>query len=118
MQRAVDTAYKHADEKNVYTYGQIIHNEEVVNDLERHGVNVIENDDGLDNIRNSRVIIRSHGAEKKVYDILQKNGNEVIDATCPFVKKIHNIVMDESSKGNTVVIIGDRKHPEVKGIVG
>ena len=118
VQRAVDTAYKHADEKNVYTYGQIIHNEEVVNDLERHGVNVIENDDGLDNIRNSRVIIRSHGAEKKVYDILQKNGNEVIDATCPFVKKIHNIVMDESSKGNTVVIIGDRKHPEVKGIVG
>ena len=118
VQRAVDTAYKHADEKNVYTYGQIIHNEEVVSDLERHGVNAIENDAELDNIMNSKVIIRSHGAEKKVYDILQKNGNEVIDATCPFVKKIHNIVMDESSKGNTVVIIGDRKHPEVKGIVG
>ena len=117
MQRAVDTAYKHADEKNVYTYGQIIHNEEVVGDLAKHGVKILE-DDELDQIKDSKVIIRSHGAEKRVYDILEKNGNEIIDATCPFVKKIHNIVMDECGKGHTVIIIGDGKHPEVKGIMG
>ena len=117
VQRAVDTAYKHADEKNVYTYGQIIHNEEVVGDLAKHGVKILE-DDELDQIKGSKVIIRSHGAEKRVYDILEKNGNEIIDATCPFVKKIHNIVMDECGKGHTVIIIGDGKHPEVKGIMG
>ena len=117
VQRAVDTAYKHADEKNVYTYGQIIHNEEVVGDLAKHGVKILE-DDELDQIKDSKVIIRSHGAEKRVYDILEKNGNDIIDATCPFVKKIHNIVMDECGKGHTVIIIGDGKHPEVKGIMG
>lgn len=117
VQRAVDTAYKHADEKNVYTYGQIIHNEEVVGDLAKHGVKILE-DDEMDQIKDSKVIIRSHGAEKRVYDILEKNGNEIIDATCPFVKKIHNIVMDECGKGHTVIIIGDGKHPEVKGIMG
>ena len=117
VQRAVDTAYKHADEKNVYTYGQIIHIEEVVGDLAKHGVKILE-DDELDQIKDSKVIIRSHGAEKRVYDILEKNGNEIIDATCPFVKKIHNIVMDECGKGHTVIIIGDGKHPEVKGIMG
>ena len=117
VQSAVDTAYKHADEKNVYTYGQIIHNEEVVGDLAKHGVKILE-DDELDQIKDSKVIIRSHGAEKRVYDILEKNGNEIIDATCPFVKKIHNIVMDECGKGHTVIIIGDGKHPEVKGIMG
>ncbi len=118
VQRAVDTAYEHADDKGrVYTYGQIIHNEEVVGDLSRHGVKVIE-DDELSDIRDSKVIIRSHGAEKKVYDILESNGNIVIDATCPFVKKIHNIVRDKSADGHTIVIVGDENHPEVRGIMG
>ena len=118
VQRAVDTAYEHADEENVYTYGQIIHNEEVVGDLIKHGVQVIDSDDELLEIKDSKVIIRSHGAEKRIYDILEAGGNTVIDATCPFVKKIHNIVREEGQKGNTVVIIGDSSHPEVKGIVG
>ena len=118
VQRAVDTAYEHADEENVYTYGQIIHNEEVVGDLTKHGVQVIDSDDELLEIKDSKVIIRSHGAEKRIYDILKAGGNTVIDATCPFVKKIHNIVREEGQKGNTVVIIGDSSHPEVKGIVG
>ena len=64
------------------------------------------------------MIIRSHGAEKKVYDILESNGNIVIDATCPFVKKIHNIVRDKSEDGHTIVIVGDENHPEVRGIMG
>ncbi len=118
VQRAVDTAYEHADEKNVYTYGQIIHNEEVVGDLSKHGVRVIESDDELHTIKDSKVIIRSHGAEKRVYDELEANGNKIIDATCPFVRKIHKIVREQCELGNTVIIIGDSRHPEVKGIMG
>lgn len=118
VQRAVDMAYEHGDDENVYTYGQIIHNEEVVKDLSGHGVRVIESDDELTGVRDSKVIIRSHGAEKRIYDILEENGNTVIDATCPFVKKIHKIVEEDGRKGNTVIIVGDKNHPEVKGIVG
>lgn len=118
VQRAVDTAYEHADEENVYTYGQIIHNEEVVRDLSAHGIRVIESDSELADIQGSKVIIRSHGAGKAVYDTLDKGGNRIIDATCPFVKKIHNIVREEGEKGHKIVIVGDKNHPEVKGIMG
>ena len=118
VKRAVDTAYEHADDGNVYTYGQIIHNEEVVSDLSLHGVKVIEDDSELSAVTDSKVIIRSHGAGKKIYDQLEAQNNTVIDATCPFVKKIHNIVMQECEKGNCVIIIGDKCHPEVVGIMG
>jgi 4-hydroxy-3-methylbut-2-enyl diphosphate reductase len=118
VQRAVDLAYDYAEKENVYTYGQIIHNEEVVKDLEKKNVQVIESEQNLENIRDSIVIIRSHGTEKKIYDLLEKNNNEIVDATCPFVKKIHRIVMEEEEKGNKVVIVGDETHPEVKGIMG
>lgn len=118
VKRAVDTAYEHADDGNVYTYGQIIHNEEVVSDLSLHGVKVIEDDSELSTVTDSKVIIRSHGAGKKIYDQLEAQNNTVIDATCPFVKKIHNIVMQECEKGNCVIIIGDKSHPEVVGIMG
>ena len=118
VKRAVDTAYEHADDGNVYTYGQIIHNEEVVSDLSLHGVKVIEDDSELSTVTDSKVIIRSHGAGKKIYDQLEAQNNTIIDATCPFVKKIHNIVMQECEKGNCVIIIGDKSHPEVVGIMG
>ena len=64
------------------------------------------------------MIIRSHGVGKHIYDLLEKNQIEIIDATCPFVKKIHRIVKEENEKGRRVVIIGNEKHPEVEGIKG
>ena len=116
VQRAVDTVYSKCGCENVYTYGPIIHNEEVVKDLEQKGVHVINNADELP--ESSTVIIRSHGVSRKVYDELADRSSEVIDATCPFVLKIHKIVREESSKGSQIVIIGNEKHPEVEGITG
>ena len=100
--------------KNVYTFGPIIHNEEVVKDLEKKGVFVINTMEELDDITEGTVIIRSHGVSSAVYEALQKKGVEIVDATCPFVLKIHNIVKQESANGKQIVIIGNEKHPEVE----
>ncbi len=118
VERAVNTVYEQVDKENVYTYGPIIHNEEVVKDLESKGVRVIENAADFKNTENGTVIIRSHGVSKKVYDDLKNTGVEIIDATCPFVLKIHTIVREESEAGTQIVIIGNEKHPEVEGIMG
>ena len=71
----------------IYTFGPIIHNEEVVRDLEERGVKVLETAEELRQLTDGVVVIRSHGVGKDIYDILEKNGIEIIDATCPFVKK-------------------------------
>lgn len=120
VQRAVDSVYSEIKktDKKIYTYGPIIHNEQVVSDLESKGVAVLENLEQLEKDEKETVIIRSHGVEKKVYDELEKNNTNIVDATCPFVKKIHNIVSDESSKGKSIIIIGNNNHPEVEGIKG
>ena len=120
VKRAVDTVYeqvKHS-EGTIYTYGPIIHNEEVVKDMESKGVVVIRSEGELDRLAEGTVIIRSHGVEKKIYDKLEKKGIRIVDATCPFVKKIHNIVSKESAAGAHIVIIGNPEHPEVQGIRG
>nr|WP_330366792.1 4-hydroxy-3-methylbut-2-enyl diphosphate reductase [Butyrivibrio sp. WCD3002] len=118
--RAVDVVYEQIEknsDKQIYTYGPIIHNETVVSDLEKKGVKVIESLDELKNISDGILIIRSHGIRKEIYDIIEKQGLESIDATCPFVKRIHNIVEKESAAGKTIVVVGSAKHPEVDGIV-
>ena len=120
VKRAVDTVYKQIDTCNgpIYTYGPIIHNEEVVKDLESKGVVVLRTEEDLDNIFEGTVIIRSHGVKKRIYDKLETKGIRVVDATCPFVKKIHNIVQKESAAGKYILIIGNPDHPEVIGIRG
>ena len=118
VKRAVDTVYEQTGKKNVYTFGPIIHNEEVVKDLEKKGVFVINTMEELDDITEGTVIIRSHGVSSAVYEALQKKGVEIVDATCPFVLKIHYIVKQESANGQQIVIIGNEKHPEVEGIMG
>ena len=118
VKRAVDTVYEQTGKKNVYTFGPIIHNKEVVKDLEKKGVFVINTMEELDDITEGTVIIRSHGVSSAVYEALQKKGVEIVDATCPFVLKIHNIVKQESANGKQIVIIGNEKHPEVEGIMG
>ena len=126
VKRAVDTVYRQIekeqsdveDEKKIYTYGPIIHNEEVIKDLEKKGVQVLRTEDALDGISEGTVIIRSHGVEKRIYDKMEAKGLEIVDATCPFVKKIHNIVEKESREGKHIVIIGSEDHPEVIGIKG
>lgn len=104
--------------KPIYTFGPIIHNEQVVEDLEEKGVSVIDTIEELENLQSGSVVIRSHGVPKKIYDAIEKQNLEIVDATCPFVKKIHNIVKKESEKGKRIVIIGNDNHPEVEGIKG
>lgn len=119
VERAVNKVYEQLEsEKKIYTYGPIIHNEEVVRDLERRGVLMIKDEEELSGIREGAVVIRSHGVPKRIYDLIEKNGLECIDATCPFVKRIHTIVEKESREGRQIVIIGNAGHPEVEGIMG
>ena len=121
VKRAVDQVYEQAEKqkgKKIYTYGPIIHNEEVVKDLRNRGVEVIHSEEELAALTDGIVIIRSHGVAKHIYDLLEEKQLEYVDATCPFVKKIHNIVKQASEEGKHVVIIGNPEHPEVQGIVG
>ena len=120
VKRAVDTVYEQVDTCSgpIYTYGPIIHNEEVVKDMESKGVVVLRTEEELDDISGGTVIIRSHGVEKRICDKLEAKGIRVVDATCPFVKKIHNIVRKESAAGRYIIIIGNPNHPEVIGIRG
>ena len=123
VKRAVDTVYSEIENENsprVYTYGPIIHNEEVVNDLESKGVNVLSEEmiSGGKGLDNAKAVIRSHGVGRDVYDKLNDMGFSIVDATCPFVKKIHKIVDEESSRGSRIIIVGDKSHPEVQGIMG
>ena len=100
----------------VSTLGPIIHNMEVVNELESRGCKAVENIDEVEN--GATLVIRSHGVPKYVIDKLVENGVKYEDATCPFVKKIHNIVANPDNKDGIVLIAGNSVHPEVEGIIG
>ena len=119
VKRAVETVYQQAETgKQIYTYGPIIHNEQVVSDLERRGVKVIDSDEDLMAVRGGTVVIRSHGVSKEINQRIEECGLTCIDATCPFVKRIHRVVGKASREGKQIVIIGNPGHPEVEGIRG
>ncbi len=120
VKRAVEQVYEQIEKAKepVYTYGPIIHNQQVVKDLEEKGVCVLNTEEELLELSRGIVIIRSHGVGKSVYDILEKRNVTVVDATCPFVKRIHRIVQEQEKKGRRVVIAGNPDHPEVQGICG
>lgn len=120
VKRAVEKVYEQVEtgKKNVYTYGPIIHNEEVVSDLESKGVQVLESREELEKLSQGTVVIRSHGVQEEIYRVIEEKGLECVDATCPFVRKIHRIVEKESRNGRHIIIVGNDKHPEVEGIKG
>ncbi|MDE6233339.1 MAG: 4-hydroxy-3-methylbut-2-enyl diphosphate reductase [Lachnospiraceae bacterium] len=121
VKRAVDKVYEQIKEspyEKIYTYGPIIHNEEVVGDLEKKGVSIINSKEELKMLKKGIIIIRSHGVDKEVYDIANSNNLKIVDATCPFVLKIHKIVEKEKNNGSHIIIIGNSNHPEVQGIKG
>ena len=104
------------DGKKVATLGPIIHNRHAVKHFEDMGVQVIESPD--DAGEDTTVIIRSHGVTRAVCEALERRGVEIVDATCPFVKRIHGIVSNAENEGRLPIIIGTRSHPEVEGIGG
>ena len=120
VRRAVETVYEQTELESgkIYTYGPIIHNEEVVKDLEKKGVCVVETPKELQKCQDGTVIIRSHGVGKEIYDLLDDAKISYVDATCPFVRKIHQIVERCSKEDFHVVIVGNENHPEVEGIKG
>ena len=118
VKRAIEMAYAEIEKNNgepLYSYGPLIHNKEVTNDLDAKGLHIIES---LDGIEEGTVVIRSHGVGKFLYDALEEKGMKMVDGTCPFVKKIHNIVKEAWEGGKSVIIAGDGNHPEVMGING
>ena len=117
----VDRALKVAMETpagsgRIFTFGEIIHNRQAVAVLERRGIHAIHHFDGL--LQDDTVIIRAHGVAPDVYEALGKTHVRVLDATCPYVAKIHVLVQKQSREGNYIVIVGDPTHPEVVGIRG
>lgn len=98
------------------TLGPIIHNTSVVENLRKKGIVPV---DSIDEIPTGHVVaIRTHGVGKEIYDELSRRGFEIVDLTCPFVKKIHKIVSEKAGQGYKIVIVGDKNHPEVQGING
>lgn len=120
VQRAVDTVYEQVEKgaRPIYTYGPIIHNEVVVQDLEAKGVQVLNSREELEALSEGTVIIRSHGVGRDIYELIRSRNLNCVDATCPFVKKIHRTVEKESAAGRQIIIIGNDNHPEVEGIKG
>ena len=115
VNRAVTMLYDLVDKgENICTLGPIIHNPQVISDLSSKGVNIIDNIEKVES--GKKVVIRTHGVEKNSLDFCVNNSVDFIDATCPFVKKIHKIVEKNSTKTLPVLMAGDSKHPEVIGI--
>ncbi len=125
VQRAVDTVYEqlHFGEP-VYTFGPITHNDTVIKELEEKGVKVLDTPEQIRQLKRGTIIIRAHGVSRKLQEAMfveDEDGKprlKLVDATCPFVKKIHDIVSEQSENGRTIVIFGDVSHPEVQGITG
>lgn len=117
VKRAVKEAEKLKGDNN-YVLGEIIHNEEVNEKLLSNGVKIIDSLDSVTFNKGDNLLIRTHGEPKTTFDDLENLGVNVIDCTCPFVKEIHNIVEKHHKEGFKIVIIGNKDHPEVKGING
>ena len=117
VDRAVKMVYGELEKNtNVATLGPIIHNQDVVNDMQAKGARII---DSVDELKpDETVVIRSHGVGSDIYEQIKAKGNRMLDATCPFVSRIHKIVAEKSAEGYFILIAGDRDHPEVQGIVG
>ncbi len=115
VRRAINAVYDELSENKVTTLGSIIHNKTVTNDLNEKGAKIINE---VDNYYEGTLIIRTHGVAENVIDEINKKNIYYKDCTCPDVKKIHNIVKEKSNEGFTIIVVGDKEHPEVQGIVG
>lgn len=116
VKNAIDKVNAVNNGNEVKTYGPIIHNKQVVEDLRQKGVSIL--DDINTARKNTSVVIRSHGISKDEFKVLENREVDIVDATCPYVKNIHRIVEKKSNEGYEIVIIGDANHPEIKGISG
>lgn len=115
VKRAVDMAFSYENEKSTYTYGPIIHNEVVTGALEQKGIYAI---DTIEDKDVKKLIIRSHGVSPEIYEESKARDIDIVDATCPYVKKIHRYVEKYYAQGYHILIAGNSAHPEIQGING
>jgi len=116
VRRAIEIAENVASSrKNVYILGDIVHNEDVSKRLYSLGIKKIKR---LRRGKNKVLLIKAHGAGKKIFDKARRLGYKIVDATCPMVKEIHKIAKQEERKKRKIIVIGDKAHEEVLGIVG
>ncbi|MDD3087845.1 MAG: 4-hydroxy-3-methylbut-2-enyl diphosphate reductase [Candidatus Omnitrophica bacterium] len=116
VKRALDIAIETAQNKEkVVMLGDIVHNERVVQKITQSGIKKVNS---LKPSKNQILLIRAHGEPKKVFNSARRLGYKIVDATCPMVKEIHKIVNSMGDKGYTIIVIGDKKHDEVRGITG
>ena len=115
VKRAVDMAFSYENEASTYTYGPIIHNEVVTGALEKKGIYAIDSIEGKDV---KKLIIRSHGVSPEIYKEGKAREIDIVDATCPYVKKIHRYVERYYAQGYHILVAGNRVHPEIQGING
>lgn len=123
VNKAFEILEKNAGKKHVFSYGEIIHNDKVIEKLAGLGLKVVHGVEDIVNLTkgvtgNATVIIRAHGVSPDKIRAIQQTGCEVVDATCPFVTKIHKLVSEQHNEGRHIIIVGDPKHPEVIGTNG
>ena len=116
IEKTEEQIVKNKDGKQIYTMGQLIHNSLVTDDLAARGVQIL--DDLEKATPDDIIIVRSHGEGKSFWEEAEQRNLNVVDATCPFVSKIHRLVYEASRSGHDIIIVGDEDHPEVKGIKG
>lgn len=117
VDRALKIVYNVLSEgKKVVTYGEIIHNKDVVSKLASKGVKIVETIEELSALTDETVIIRSHGVGKEVFGLLEDKDMDYRDGTCPYVRRIQKITEEKFLSGYDVIIMGDKNHPEVQGI--
>ena len=117
VKRALNLARETRHKRNgkVFTLGDLIHNPRVIADLKKQGIHSIEN---LNELKKGTIIIRSHGVSPKIYKSLKEKKMEIVDATCPIVKKIQRLVEILAEDKEEIIIVGNKDHPEIRGLIG
>ncbi len=118
VEDAVEMAMKDEDAGNLTILGQLVHNPQTVEALQKKGITLLEGVDAIDHVTTGKVMITAHGAADRIKTEAESKGHQVIDATCPLVQRVHKTIKKMVAEGFFPVVVGEVKHVEVKGIVG
>ncbi len=115
VKRAVEGSLNETSDKQIYCLGELVHNKQVMNEVEEHNIKLIENLNEAPN--NSKVIVRAHGVVKEIYELAKEKNIELVDYTCPNVLKIHEVASEYKNKNYYIFVIGNKEHPETIGTI-
>lgn len=115
VKRAVEGSLNETSDKQIYCLGELVHNKQVMNEVEDNNIKLIENLNEVPN--NSKVIVRAHGVVKEIYELAKEKNIELVDYTCPNVLKIHEVTSEYKNKNYYIFVIGNKEHPETIGTI-